>query len=183
MHPPFAFVYSALGRAQAIPPWRPAPTQNMNPANIRAITNRYQDVHLLSLREWKQAHAIEPHDQGGPYIVAQNGYDPEDASANYDEFVLSKSGAWLSVGLFLKLARETRRDEFVFGMAAEVIALLEDLLGKVKIMRPGDPLAASAEVEQSDDLTAAFKDASEKHKAKHASGGTNAGQTSPANVS
>ena len=136
----------------------------MNAANLRAITNRYQDVHLLSLREWKHAGIVEPHDQGGPYIVAQDGYDPEDVSASYEEFVLCKSSAWMSVGLFLKLPREIRRQEFVFGTAAEVIALLEDMIGKVKIVRPGDKLAESVGDEQADDLTAAFKEASEKHK-------------------
>jgi hypothetical protein len=130
--------------------------------NLHALTNRHQDVRLISLRKRKHEGLVEPHDDGGPYIVAQEGYDPEDVSASPDNFVLGKSGAWLSVGLFLKLPRETRRQEFVFGTAAEVIALLEGLVGKAHIIRAGHELATPARAAQPDEVTAAFTDQQSK---------------------
>lgn len=131
----------------------------MDLSNIRAITNDYQDVRLVSLRKWKNAHQIEPRDQGGPYVVVQQGYDPQDVNPSYEEFLLGRSGEWLPVGLFFKIAVEQRQKEFVFGTAAEIIDLLEGLLGNVKIVRKGTELAEVPAEE--DDLAAAFKEARE----------------------
>lgn len=132
----------------------------MDLSRIRAITNNYQDVRLVSLRHWKRAHEIEPRDQGGPYIVVQQGYDPQEINPSYDEFLLGRSGVWLPAGLFFKIPIEERRKEYVFGTAAEVVELLETLLGNAKIVRKGTEISEAAL--QEDDLAAAFTEAKQQ---------------------
>ena len=100
--------------------------------NLRNITNSFLDVRLASLASWKQAGEISPRDHGGPYVVLQEGYDPENLKVIADEFVLGRSGKWL---LFYKLPVPDRRAEFVFGTAAEVIELMRNLPPKVSVMR------------------------------------------------
>lgn len=103
--------------------------------NLRNITNSFLDVRLASLASWKQASEISPRDHGGPYVVLQEGYDPEDPKVTADEFVLGRSGKWISLGLFYKLPVPDRRAEYIFGTAAEVIQLMRDLPPKVQILR------------------------------------------------
>ena len=105
--------------------------------NLRNITNSFLDVRLVSLASWKQASEIAPRDRGGPYVVLQEGYDPEDLKVIADEFVLGRSGKWLSLGLFYKLPVPERRAEFIFGTAGEVIQLMENLPPKVVVRHPG----------------------------------------------
>lgn len=105
----------------------------MDLSNIRAITNNYQDARLISLKDWKRANEVEPHDHGGPYIVSQEGYDPHDLKARYNEFVLGRSGKWLSLSMFFKLPNDIRRQEFIFGTAAEVIQMMDSLRGNPEI--------------------------------------------------
>ena len=119
--------------------------------NLRNITNSFLDVRLASLASWKQASEFSPRDHGGPYVVLQEGYDPEDPKVTADEFVLGRSGQWLSIALFYKLPVPDRRAEFIFGTAAEVIRLMRDLPSKVSIMRgrpdeSADPAAPSDEM-------------------------------------
>jgi hypothetical protein len=64
----------------------------MNQSTLHSITNDYQDVRLVSLKGWKRAHEVSPRDNGGPYVVIQEGRDPEDLEMDYDEFLLGKSG-------------------------------------------------------------------------------------------
>ncbi|HWQ90813.1 MAG TPA: hypothetical protein VN673_04020 [Clostridia bacterium] len=99
----------------------------MDLSKLHSLTNRYQDVRLISLHGWKESDAIDPRDNGGPYVVVQEAYDPADFKMRPDEFVLSKSGHWMAMGYFFRLPQETRRDEFVFGTAAEVVRALEQL--------------------------------------------------------
>lgn len=106
----------------------------MDLSKLRAITNNYSDIRLLSLRDWKDAGTIIPRDSGGPYIVMQEGYDPEDLRMNYDEFVLGRSGNWISVGMLLRLPREVRHNEYIFGTAGEIIHLLENLHGRAEVI-------------------------------------------------
>ena len=61
---------------------------------LRNITNSFQDVRLASLASWRQASEFSPRDRGGPYVVLQEGYDPEDPKVIADEFVLGRSGKW-----------------------------------------------------------------------------------------
>lgn len=60
--------------------------------NLRNITNSFQDVRLASLASWRQANEITPRDRGGPYVVMQEGHDPQDPKVIADAFVLGKSG-------------------------------------------------------------------------------------------
>ena len=109
----------------------------MNNINLRTITNSYQDVRLGSLASWKpRADEFIPHDPNGPYVVTQEGYDPDDAKMTPDEFILRRSGEWASLSLFFQLP-EPDRAEFVFRTAAEVMQLMNNLPSKVQVLRPG----------------------------------------------
>jgi hypothetical protein len=127
----------------------------MDQYTLRAISNDYQDVRLVSLKGWKRSDEIVPRDYGGPYVVVQEGYDPEDLEMDYDEFLLGKSGEWISVCVFFRLPVDLRMQEFVFGTAAEVIGLMENLTGKARIYRKGESLAAP-EADASDELSQIF---------------------------
>lgn len=133
----------------------------MKQENLRRLTNHFRDVRLISLRNWRAANEITPRDPGGPYIVAQEGYDPADLRMQTDEFVLGRSGKWLSVGLFLKLPLETRRGAFVFGTAAEFMGLVQDLPSRAEVLRPEIEPERAAVPEQ-DELNATFI-SSERH--------------------
>ena len=128
----------------------------MSNLNLRSITNSFQDVRLASLSSWRQANEITPRDRGGPYIVMQEGYDPEDPKVTPDEFVLGRSGKWLSVGLFYKMPVPERRAEFVFGTAAEVMQMMSNLPPKVQILRPGTA-AQSEAAPENDEMAAALQ--------------------------
>jgi hypothetical protein len=128
----------------------------MASSNLHALSNNYEDVRLVSLKSWKRANEISPRDSSGPYTVMQEGYDPQDAKSERDEFLLGKSGEWVSVGVFYKLPTELRRQEFIFGTAAEVIGLLETLTGNAKIYRKGTVLE-EPEPGVTDDLNQAFQ--------------------------
>jgi hypothetical protein len=107
----------------------------MSNTNLRNITNSFQDVRLGSLSSWSRAGEFSPHDPGGPYVATQEGYDPDDATLTPDEFILRRSGEWLSLSHFFQLP-EPDRVEFVFRTAAEVMQLMNDLPPKVQIIRP-----------------------------------------------
>lgn len=123
---------------------------------LRALGNNFRDVRLISLQGWKHAHEIQSRDPGGPYVVVQEGYDPQDLTMRFDEFVLGRSGGWTPVGLFLKLPRDIRRDEFIFGRASEVMGLLSSLHGKAQVIDHADDLR---QAEPEDDLTQAVIEA------------------------
>jgi hypothetical protein len=109
----------------------------MSNINLRNITNSYQDVRLGSLASWKaRADEFIPHDPNGPYVVTQEGYDPDDATLTPDQFILRRSGEWLSLSSFYQLP-EPDRAEFVFRTAAEVMQVMNDLPSKVRTIRPG----------------------------------------------
>jgi hypothetical protein len=133
----------------------------MSNANLRNITNHFQDVRLVSLASWKAAAEITPKDRGGPYVVLQEGFDPEDISMNPAEFVLGRSGKWLSLGFFYQMPVAERRTEFVFGTAAEVMKMMADLPPKVVMMRPDKPKPAGA-APGSDEMAAALNAAKQK---------------------
>lgn len=127
----------------------------MSQADARRLTNHFQDVRLISLRNWKAAAEITPRDQGGPYMVGQEGYDPADLCMQTNEFVLGRSGKWLSVGLFFKLPLETRRAEFVFGTAAEIMRLMQNLPSRAEVLSlQAEPQSAAAP--EQDELNTTF---------------------------
>jgi hypothetical protein len=127
----------------------------MNIANLRNITNNFQDVRLVSLASWKAAAEIIPRDRGGPYIVMQEGFDPEDLTMTPDEFVLGRSGKWLSVGFFYQMPVPDRRSEFVFGTAGEIMKMMGDLPSKVAMMRTAGQEKTAPPSPESDEMAAA----------------------------
>lgn len=129
----------------------------MSQAASRSITNSFQDVRLISLASWSRAAEINPRDARGPYVVLQEGYDPGDLTMNPDEFLLGRSGRWLSLGLFYRLPVEQRRGEFVFGTVAEVMNVLGTLSSKVAVFRPGEIQEAQPGEPQKDELAAAIQ--------------------------
>ncbi len=126
----------------------------MEISKLRSITNHYQDVYLVSLQNWSRAAEFTSCDRGGPYIVAQEGYDPADLTSTPDEFVLGRSGKWLALGHFFRLPQAQRRAEFVFCTAAEVMKLLESLPPQAAILRPGEALPETESESVPDDLNA-----------------------------
>jgi hypothetical protein len=138
----------------------------MSIANLRSITNHFLDVRLVSLASWRQANEILPRDRGGPYVVLQEGYDPEDLKMIPDEFVLGRSGKWLSLGHFFRMPVPERRAEFVFGTAAEVMQMMSDLPSKAVIFRPGDAAGAAPATAETDEMAAAFQAAKNQDSGK-----------------
>jgi hypothetical protein len=128
----------------------------MSNINLRNITNSFQDVRLMSLASWRQAAEITPRDRGGPYVVLQEGFDPEDLTMTPDEFVLGRSGKWLSLSYFYKMDVPERRAEYVFGTAAEVMQMMGDLPSKASLLRPGEKARTNASPED-DEMAAALK--------------------------
>jgi hypothetical protein len=125
--------------------------------NLRNITNSFLDVRLASLASWRQAVEFNPRDRGGPYVVLQEGYDPEDPKVIAEEFVLGRSGKWLSLGLFYKLPVPERRSEYIFGTVAEVMQMMQNLPSKVQILRPGTPAEAESAGTEPDEMAAALQ--------------------------
>jgi len=129
----------------------------MSNLNLRNITNSFQDVRLASLAAWRRANEISPRDRGGPYVVMQEGYDPEDLTMTADEFILGRSGKWLSLGLFYKMPVPERRTEFVFGTAAEVMQMMSELPPKAVIMRSGGAAESGPAAAETDEMAAALQ--------------------------
>ena len=125
--------------------------------NLRNITNHFQDVRLVSLASWPAAAEISPRDRNGPYVVLQEGYDPNDMKVVADEFVLGRSGKWLSIGLFYKMPVAERRAEFIFGTAAEVMEMMGKLPAKAVIIRPGGASEAVPAGDEPDEMAAALQ--------------------------
>jgi hypothetical protein len=134
----------------------------MDLSKLRSITNHYQDLRLVSLQSWKAASEITPRDKGGPYIVIQEGYDPLDLTVTPDEFLLGRSGQWVSLSYFFRMPVPERRQEFVFGGVAEVMKLIESLPGKPVVFHPGPESEGLSEAATTDDLSNAFLAAKDK---------------------
>jgi hypothetical protein len=130
----------------------------MDQSNIRSITNDYQDVRLVSLKTWERAIEVSLRDNDGPYVVLQEGYDPQDLKMSYDEFLLGKSGEWVSVSVFYRLPDDMRVQEFIFATAAEVIGLMEKLTGKAEVYCKDHSLLPQ-ERDAPDDLSQIFRKA------------------------
>jgi len=129
----------------------------MSNLNLRNITNDFQDVRLASLATWRQAGEFTPRDRNGPYVVLQDGYDPEDPKVIADEFVLGRSGKWLSLSYFYKMPIPDRRAEFVFGTMAEVMEMMHNLPSKAQILRPGAAAEAEPAAPEADEMAAALQ--------------------------
>ena len=129
----------------------------MSNANLRNITNSFQDVKLASLASWRAANEFTPRDRGGPWVVMQEGFDPADPTMAPDEFILGRSGQWLSLSFFYKMSVPERRAEFVFGTAAEVMQMMSNLPPKVAVMRPGDKAGAAPVSSEPDEMATALQ--------------------------
>jgi hypothetical protein len=134
----------------------------MSNLNLRTITNSFQDVRLVSLASWRQAREITPRDQGGPYVVMQEGYDPADVKMEGNEFVLGRSGKWLPLGHFYRLPVAERRQEFIFGTAAEVMQMMSNLPSKAQMLGRISDDAAAAPPAEDDEMATALKAAKNK---------------------
>lgn len=99
-----------------------------------ALTNDLDATRLISLVKLRMASEIEPRDQHGPYIILQTGYAPGDVGMKAADYLLGRSGEWIAVHWFLRLPVQERRQEFVFGTMAEVVTLMEELCGDVKVI-------------------------------------------------
>ncbi|MCI0744108.1 MAG: hypothetical protein L0Y58_01775 [Verrucomicrobia subdivision 3 bacterium] len=131
--------------------------------DLRNITNHYQDVKLISLSTWRQANEITPRDRNGPYVVMQEGYDPEDTRLIPEEFVLGRSGKWLSLGHFFQMPVPDRRAEFVFGTVGEIIQMMNNLPSKAEFLRPaGKEAPAPSAPAAGDEMAGAFQAARTK---------------------
>jgi hypothetical protein len=135
--------------------------------NLRNITNHFLDAHLVSLSSWHQAHEISPRDRNGPYVVLQDGYDPQDMNFAADEFILGRSGKWLSLSYFFRLPVPDRRAEFVFGTAAEVMQMMSELPSRVQMFRHEKKPAAPGMTSGTDPMAEAIQQGKEK-AARHA---------------
>lgn len=129
----------------------------MSNQNLRNLTNSFQDVRLVSLATWRQAAEISPRDRGGPYVVMQEGYDPEDTKMIADEFVLGRSGQWLSLGQFYQLPVPERRAEFIFGTAAEVMQMMSALPPKAVMLGRAPATDAAPVTPETDEMAAALE--------------------------
>jgi len=125
--------------------------------NLRNITNHFQDARLVSLSSWRQAGEFSPRDHGGPYVVLQEGYDPDDMKMIADEFILGRSGKWVSLGHFYKLPVPERRAEFIFGTAAEVMKMMGDLPSKVVMLGRPTKEETSMVAPEGDEMAAAIQ--------------------------
>lgn len=129
----------------------------MSDQNLRNLSNNFQEVRLVSLASWAAAKEISPCDRGGPYMVTQEGYDPEDLKLIPDEFALGRSGKWLSLGHFFRMPVAERRAEFVFGTAGEVMQMMSALPPKAVVLRPGDETEPAAPNPEQDAMAAAYQ--------------------------
>ena len=124
---------------------------------LRNITNHFQDVRLVSLASWRNANDISPRDRGGPYIVLQEGYDPQDMTMVAREFILGRSGKWLALEHFYRLPVPERREEFVFGRAAEVMEMMSRLPSKVAVLGKHEVVSGPTANAGEDEMAAAIQ--------------------------
>jgi hypothetical protein len=129
----------------------------MSNPNLRNITNHFLDVRLVSLASWRGAGQIEPRDRGGPYVVLQEGYDPNDMKMTGREFILGRSGKWLALEQFYQLPQAERREEFVFGKAGEVMEMMNLMPPRVAIFGELEAEPASPALAEPDELRAAIE--------------------------
>ena len=121
----------------------------------RNLHNHFQDVYLVSLAGWAAAQEISPCDHGGPYMVTQEGYDPADMKMIAEEFVLGRSGQWLSLGQFFRMPVAEQRSEFIFGTAAEVVQMMGNSSSQVVLLRPDPEAEGTPATPETDEMAAA----------------------------
>ncbi|WP_035609050.1 hypothetical protein [Haloferula sp. BvORR071] len=113
-----------------------------------ALTNNLEATRLISLMKLRVAEEINPRDQHGPYILLQTGHAPGDLSMKAADYLLGRSGEWIALHWFLRMPVQQRREEFVFGTMTEVVTLMEDLCGDVKVIDELDDLDDDSPVDE-----------------------------------
>lgn len=91
-----------------------------------SITNSYQDFQVLNLCQL--VHHVEGR---GPFMVTQDGCDPNDAAMRNCSFVLTRRGTWLHFYLYLALPEKVRAQCAHFETVAEVLQRADSLPPKV----------------------------------------------------
>jgi hypothetical protein len=129
----------------------------MKQQDARKITNDFNDTRLISLAAWRHAKEFNPRDKGGPYVVSQQGYDPQDIRMQPEEFLLGRSGRWLAMKYFFQMPVPERRAEFVFATAAEVMQVMEGLPSNPAVISPDRPLPEDSAPPEGDDMAAAIE--------------------------
>ncbi|HWD92212.1 MAG TPA: hypothetical protein VG938_07675 [Verrucomicrobiae bacterium] len=124
---------------------------------LRCLTNHFEDVQLASLASWREVNEIFRWDRGGPYIVTQAGYDPDDLTMTPDEFVFGRSGKWLALGVFFRLSRAERWQGFVFSTAGEVLRVMGDLPAKAVTWLPTPAIMDAIVSTDTDEMVAAYR--------------------------
>lgn len=97
-----------------------------------SITNSSQDFQLLNL--CKLVHHVEGR---GPFIVTQDGCDPNDSTMRQCSFVLTRRGTWLHFYLYLALPETVRQNCAYFDSIAEVLQRAESLPSRVIVEDAG----------------------------------------------
>lgn len=89
------------------------------------LTNNYRDCTLIK---------VEPQNPGGPYVVVQEAFDPEDPQMRSALFLLQHDGTWIEEIARTELPDE-ERFEVVFETLDEVMKAFEAMPDKVTIER------------------------------------------------
>ena len=118
------------------------------------LSNHFSACRLISLAKLKTAAEFPGRDTNGPYLIAQEGYDPSDPAMRRGEYLLGRSGEWLGTHWFVRLPVPERRKEFLFATVGEVMELMENLPGKVSVIttRPANVGEESAPDNEFNDL-------------------------------
>ena len=98
----------------------------MKPAS--PITNQYQDFKVLNL-----AQLLHRTEGRGPYMITQDGCDPNDPTMRACSFVLTRRGTWLHFYLYLALPEPVRRSCAQFETITEVLQHARSLPEKVTV--------------------------------------------------
>jgi hypothetical protein len=93
-----------------------------------AISNRYQDFQVLNLCQ-----LVHHVDGRGPFMVTQDGCDPNDPTMRACSFVLTKRGTWLHFYLYLALPESVRQHCAHFETVADVLQRADALPGRVVV--------------------------------------------------
>lgn len=93
-----------------------------------AITNRYQDFHVLNLCQL--VHHVEGR---GPFMVTQDGSAPNDPTLRACSFVLTRRGTWLHFYLYLALPDSVRQRCAHFESIQAVLERADSLPARVTV--------------------------------------------------
>lgn len=98
------------------------------------LTNHFSACRLISLSKLKAAAEFPDRDANGPYLIAQEGYDPADPALRRGEYLLSRSGEWLATHWFVRMPVPERRKQFFFATVGEVMEMMQNLPSQVRVI-------------------------------------------------